>query len=458
MNQQLLVVTKNEILERQMLEVDSLFDSTIFRAIEKYLQCESIQEKAYSFIKEMSPIWMQYEKEKYIEVFKKYIDIETGVEVFTNKHISHLNHVIQEFLVGYNIIMSASFIKTKYNYKESRLSFDSEFYDLLFSWMVAALFHDIGYDVEEYKNEEEYRSKKNEYWSFINSRPVLDRDMTIDVNNPIINILDQDFIPQLNKIFDKKFTLLSFINIFKIQNGNQFKYDHALISAIKYYDELYKLQEKNGGRYLEWQPNINAIIAILMHNIKHKEQKFFFDTNNANFIPTVLLLICDEIEYWERSRVIKNTEMENYSVIDLMGASFKENYSYFIVNHNVSSNVDKYKQNIIEKYYKGLKKYPVTISFSTILNEVNKEIQNKTVDTFNRAAMAYLFNIDKNIVQIASDNIVDIIKLNSKKKTYENIINDLVSHEKLFNNNYGYRLIVEHRINDMSFIFVTFCL
>jgi len=101
----LLNFTKIGIIERQAFSVQCIFDNYILAAIEAYDVEGSVKRRAQSFITGLAPLWKIYRKEAYVPLFNNFIDMEIGLEVLSERHSAHVNHVIQEFLFGYNILV-----------------------------------------------------------------------------------------------------------------------------------------------------------------------------------------------------------------------------------------------------------------------------------------------------------------------------------------------------------------
>ena len=148
----LLQTTKAGILERQVLKLahqdDPVFsDSHILKAIEAYDIEGSTKHRAQEFVNALTPLWELYHKGSYVNLFKKFIDMEFNLETFSYEYSPHVNHVIKEFLFGYNILMNCEYLKTEYKFNEGKDNPDSLFGKLFFSWMAASLLHDIGYEL-----------------------------------------------------------------------------------------------------------------------------------------------------------------------------------------------------------------------------------------------------------------------------------------------------------------------
>ena len=96
----LLLATRTAILERQLFERDSFADPIVLDAVEAYCAEGSTQRRSLDFIEKLLPIWQLYEKQEVLPVFKTFVDLESALESSVTQHTSHVNHVIQEFLLG----------------------------------------------------------------------------------------------------------------------------------------------------------------------------------------------------------------------------------------------------------------------------------------------------------------------------------------------------------------------
>lgn len=128
----LIQTTKTLILERQILQDANFWDYHILNAIEAYESHGSLRYKVKGFFDALMPIWQDYNKEKLHKIFEKFIEMEVGLEIYSSTYSSHANHVIQEFLFGYNIITNSSFMKDTYEYEVGKQNSRSRFGKLFF--------------------------------------------------------------------------------------------------------------------------------------------------------------------------------------------------------------------------------------------------------------------------------------------------------------------------------------
>ena len=259
---------------------------------------------SYLFFQELRHVLKSYEKEDLVTILLKYVDIEVIVEAISLSHIAHVNHVIQVFFLGILILEK---LNPSWNRRK-----------LIFAWMMAALFHDVGYDIERFKEEEEYRKRRNKFWNFITCRKTNPAPIKIKEYPYIKNIINNYIMNNVIPFFeDQTITYDQFINLYKIGDNNDFKYDHGFISALKYHFilKLFDKKRRKSGEsnpvihnathrhyYRDWSPNIRAIIAMSLHNFRKVKRVIKLESNDKNAFIAYLLIICDEIQLWDSDK------------------------------------------------------------------------------------------------------------------------------------------------------------
>ena len=399
----LLHFTKIGIIERQAFSMQSIFDNYILAAIEAYDVEGSVKRRAQSFMTGLAPLWKLYRKEAYVPLFNNFIDMEIGLEVLSEKHSSHVNHVIQEFLFGYNILVNSKYIKDSYRFDEGRNDQNSKFGELIFSWMAASLFHDVGYDIERAPEEEALREKKNSFWNFMTKRAVTDNPLDFSIDGSAQNIIQNYILRDINEIPGApSFSYNEFQSLFRRQVGDRpgwYQFDHGLISAVKYLIELEKLQNQNGGNYLNWEPNRHASLAMALHNFRHKDCDLRLSFGNPMTLIPYLLIVSDEVQEWEREREDIDAQLPEdvksggkaKRCTNLVGITFKERHAYVIINHELK---DASLKPIFEKYFDEKlilqkKHYPIRVLFP----QLRKDIREKVIKATTSLAMEYAINL-----------------------------------------------------------------
>ena len=379
-------MTRVNIIERQAFGNGCVFDNNILAAVEAYDKGSSLKTKGAEFFKNIKPIWVMYEKGSYDSLFSEFIEMEVELEAITQDHSSHINHVIQEFLFGYNLLTNCRWILHEYKFQIGKNDKDSDYCKLLFSWMAAAMFHDIGYDVEKAPYEEAFRAKKNDFWDFMTNRALTQDPLTFSINGIAQDIIEKVIIPEINGVlFNNKITNSDFKNLF-ISKSDAYpgwsKYDHGVISAIKYISELKKLELSSGIQYINWEPNRNAALAMVFHNFRYKNVDLELSCKNPSTIISYLLMVCDEIQEWERERLDSDDcEAENLigknvkKNTELLGISFKESTAYIIVNHILKSpsKYEEFEEYMDNKTILQREHYPIRVLLPDYLKEKEKE-------------------------------------------------------------------------------------
>ena len=384
----LLEITRTQIMERKAFGESAFPDEQILKAIEIYDLEGSSKRRAQSFISMLTPLWKTYEKADYVPLFEKFIELEAGLESVSPKHSSHVNHVIQEFLLGYNFLLNSEFVRKQHNFDVGRQNPDSDFGKLFFSWMAASLLHDIGYDVEEAPEEEAFRKNKNDFWDFMTGRALTTEPLTFSDKGPGRRIIETHLLEEIKKIPDSpQLTYTEFESLFRrdVPNSEKWvRYDHGVISALKYLVELEKLENEKGGNYLNWPPNKHAALAMALHNFRFKDCDLKLTCTNMQTFIAYLLIICDEIQEWERERSDSDTELPNRisqgvnakKRTELAGISFGSTRAFIIVNHRLKdpSLKEKFEKYLDEKIILQKKHYPITVMFSDKNTNFKKEL------------------------------------------------------------------------------------
>lgn len=475
----LIQTTKAAIIERQILEKVIFSDNYILAAIEAYDIEGSVKKRAQAFMLSLVPLWSLYHKEVYPSIFKKFIDLETGLEALTYDHASHVNHVIQEFLFGYNILTNCQYIREKYSFRDGKNYYDSDYGQLFFSWMAASLLHDIGYDIEKAPEEEAFREEKNAFWDFISKRSITDNPLVLTPTGKAIQIIEDYLLPDIQGLpgaLELNFT--SFHNLFtsKVDDRHGWiKYDHGVISALKYLIELDKLEEDFGYNYLNWAPNRNAALAMALHNFRYKDIDLGLTFTNPNSLLAYLLMISDEVQEWERDRLDLDSILpDNVRVgkqakkcTDLIGMIFRSEYAFIILDHKLKdlSVRQKYEKYIDDKILLLRKHYPIDVMFPQLRETLKKEIirasVSLSVETFTQSMpmigasigslMNSLFKVEPDHLSNISTSAVRLRRLNKiANATCEKSI--LLPSEP----NPKYRIYVDHRIEGEPYITVVF--
>ena len=163
------------------------YDQHIKEAILSYYQGETISKRVSSFIESLEPIFNNFYKGMFVDIFLNFMRHETFLEKVLPKHVEHFDRSIQVFLLGYNILTNWPFIFKKH--------FDIE--ETFYSWLVTSLFHDFGYYVE----------KINEVCENLEKELTFFTDYTlpqIKISPLQINIKDEDLTPEIIEDSDSR--------------------------------------------------------------------------------------------------------------------------------------------------------------------------------------------------------------------------------------------------------------
>lgn len=388
----LLLSTRTEILERQVFQKTTFADEHILAGIDAYALQGSPKRRAQDFISCLEPLWKVYSKESYVPLFKNFVEIEFGLESFGAGYVSHVNHVIQEFLFGYNVLLKCPKYLSDFNYEGGRQDPTSSFGSLFFSWMAAALFHDVGYDIEKAFEEEEFRRRKNVFWDFMTKRSITDDPISFSDTGPGRGLLEKYVLKEILKIpGTPRLLYTEFEEVFrrKIPGRDWIRYDHGIISALKYLTELRKLEKQRKRTYLGWPPNKQAVLAMALHNFRYKHVDLRLTSTDKNTLLAYLLIVCDEIQEWERERIDADSELSETDALgaeakkqtELVGICFKPNYAYLVINHTLKDHdlEEAYQKYLLERVVLQKSHLPIQVILPPIERGSRKEMLKKTL-------------------------------------------------------------------------------
>ena len=470
----LLQMTKAEILERQAFSANAFPDNQILAAIEAYDIEGSAKRRAQGFFTALAPLWKMYKKGSYVPIFKKFIDMEMSLEAFSHEYYSHVNHVIQEFLFGYNILMNCEHLKTEYNFEEGRNAHYSQFGELFFSWMAASLLHDVGYDIERAPDEEAFRDDKNAFWDFMTRRATTINPLTFSVTGPGRRMIENYILADMENIPGAPtFSYVEFENLFfrPVTNRDGWaRYDHGVISAVKYLVELERLQNNRDGNYLNWPPNRHAALAMALHNFRYKDCDLRLSSTHPHTVIVYLLIVSDEIQEWERERVDVDAELPEEIVsgrnakkaTDLVGITFRNKHAFVILNHRLKdpSLKAKFETYLDEKIVLQKRHYPIRVLFPQLRKKRRDEIIKATVSasiTAVASAIPLIGEVLTSLIEIGP-NTIDRIQAPAKRlirlrkiAETESVKNLLIPADNPF-----YEVYVDHRIEGEPYLTTVF--
>ncbi len=354
-----------------------------------------------SFFSELKDLFSAYEKQIYPEYLEKFIDYEDLLNQVLPEHSIHYDHVIQIFLLGFNILTHWDYILEK---QENCID-DQEFYcfrNLIFSWIISSLFHDYGYILELIHKHFEELNEKLSYFSDFNVPRFDVSPIHYDLeNNHVIENLKYihqiyQNLPEVTKLDFTEFQNLFLVikNLKDIDENttidtSKYPLDHGIISSINYIKLLSKVEKdyhedstRETKIFKMWDPNKYAVISIALHNFKQmkvqelkrlrligKEVKLKLSSRNIQTVIPYLLIVCDTIHVWSRN---KNSKIK--VKINLIYINVFKNQVNLIINHKLRSEHDysKYFINILKDLKKIKEKLPFIISFRNLGSEIEE--------------------------------------------------------------------------------------
>ena len=277
------------------------------------------------------------------------------------KHRDHYSHSVYVFALGLAIYETNADYRETFRrfYRlpagEERSQEACEAANLFLEyWGLTALFHDIGYPFElpfeqlmsyfEVDNQE--RGKGSLYLAYHDVEPLTALDEIGKVHletlygqhfETVVELLARDIADKLGEAYGFSETYLRSVIDWKPVAPDRFGYymDHAFFSASRLYQELV---EELGAENLN-RMHVDALSAILLHNSLFKFSIAFYKDAEKRKAPlraalhplAWLLMLCDELQCWDRIAYGRNSRTELHPMaadFDFSGGKLTAIYYY----------------------------------------------------------------------------------------------------------------------------------
>ena len=290
---------------------------------------------------------------KMVELLSEY---EANGSSLLMKHRDHYSHSVYVFALGLAIY------ETNEAYRDSFRSFyhledrrENESANLFLEyWGLTSLFHDIGYPFElpfeqvlsYFEVERKERGKGSLYLAYHDVEALTALDEVSKVHFETLfgrrfettsELLARDITAKLGAAygFSEEY-MLDVLNR-KPTEPNRFGYfmDHAFFSASRLYQEL---AEELGAENLNAM-HVDVLSAIMLHNSLYKFSIAFYKDDAKRKAPLKaalhplawLLMLCDELQCWDRTAYGRNSRTELHPLaadFDFSGSALSAVYYY----------------------------------------------------------------------------------------------------------------------------------
>ncbi|MCK4663250.1 MAG: hypothetical protein KAT68_10315 [Bacteroidales bacterium] len=258
----------------------------------------------------------------------------------------HLRHVINVFWLGYYIINNGLIDINKYGNiifsDEVNIEDYSKFINQ--TWLIAALFHDIGHFGENInKLINQINKALSNYPDQLKENQLVEHRFNYTINE----------IDSLKAIIARENQTLH--DLIK-ENHTESKTDHGFLSAMTTYKRIYNKDNSQYKTFLDI-----ALRAMALHNIFEKNITYLkeFSFNKLPFVN--LLILCDHLEVWDRDTGFESMYNEPpLEKIELYELKIKNQVLHLTVNYQmhralISSNVKITEDKLIELINKFIK-------------------------------------------------------------------------------------------------------
>ena len=324
----------DQIPYNMQMDIDRL---CLERALERFID-SGVAEDAYDvYYCYLEMFFGRYGKsKKMVELLSEF---EANGSSLLMKHRDHYSHSVYVFALGLAIYETnrnfRQAFQTFYGFKPDADSGEDDHkaaHFFLEYWGLASLFHDIGYPFElpfeqvmsYYEVNHQSRGKNSLYLAYGNLEAVTALSDVAKAHfetlygrtfHTIVELLAFDIAQKLGDRYGFSEGYLMHQLDLKPTAPDQFNYfmDHAWFSATRLYIELQEIYGKDLNA-----AHVDALSAILLHNSLYKFSIAFYK-DKAKGKPQLamawhplayLLMLCDELQCWDRTAYGRNSRTE----------------------------------------------------------------------------------------------------------------------------------------------------
>ena len=377
------------------------------RELEKFID-SGVAEDAYTvYYCYLKMFFGRYGKSKrMVELLSEF---ESNGGSLLMKHRDHYSHSVYVFAMGLAIYESNEHFRKAF---KEFYKFNDEKNDCISAnafleyWGLTALFHDIGYPFElpfeqvlsYFEVRGQKRQKGNVYIAYhdLDSLTKLDKETKTHFEklyrkrfDTVEELFAHAITKRLGKTYDFSEEYLLEIIREKPVSPNKFGYymDHAYFSAVQLFKELIEVL----GVDMVNEMHMDAFSAILLHNSMFKFAISFYNDEVKNKEPlqmkrqplAFLLMICDELQCWDRTAYGRNSRAELHPMaadFDFGNNSISVTYFY---DKEEQDKIDAY-QKLFDEWKKSGKENPPRLKAYSDMAEKGRSFTKtimKIVDT-----------------------------------------------------------------------------
>ena len=361
----------NQIPYNMQMDVNRL---CLEKTLEQFIDSGSAQDAYLVYYCFLEIFLGHYGKsKKMIELLSEF---ESNGSSLLMKHRDHYSHSVYVFALGLAIYETNTYYRRAFQdfYKQFYLEFsgkeysDSEAANLFLEyWGFASLFHDIGYPFElpfeqvmsYFEVNRKKRGKENPYIAYhaMDTLSTFSAEESAHLRKLFgrdFKSTDELFAYGIHEKLGKEYDFSEEYLLDKISSKpgkpNEFGYfmDHAYFSSLRLYRELVS----SLGAEKITKMHVDALTAILLHNSLYKFCISFYKDPEKAKQPlkaeihplAYLLMICDELQCWDRTAYGRNSRTELHP----MGADFdfsdNEISAVYYYDRNEQEKIDEFEK------------------------------------------------------------------------------------------------------------------
>lgn len=394
-----------------------------------------------------------------IELLSEYEENGSGLLM---KHRDHYSHSVYVFILGLAIYESNKIYRDTYNEEYGIKDEKEAACHFLQYWGLASLFHDIGYPFElpfeQVASYFEVVGDKREDRPFIayhglNAFTKLNKQTQRRLGeayqlgtDKMLSSTDELFAYALYQKLGERYyfsekEMLDYLTS-KPTEPNRFGHymDHAYFSATVLFKKLFEEVKLDFEKSWSISNCVDSLTAIILHNSLYKFSVAFYKNPDANIRLKVenhplafLLMLCDELQCWDRVAYGRNTKLELHPMNCRFVFSEDTIKATYIFDKEEQAKIDRYKKEKETNKDAKLKAYSSYDRKKTIIRDDKTE---ETVTEFQEDIERI---VDLSQIRLSVDSSIEAVDAKRKKGylsesnfinlyTFASVLNGMWSH------------------------------
>ncbi len=306
----LLPFSTDDILYSKVQELSKLW----FKLVDKSIKCLRYFDTREPYLKNSEKVPQSYGIKELINYYKEFADFEALLYGSNQFYRDHVIHLFRTWLIGLNILINDVGVSSDKFYNhielegEKRANFDTNFFESISVWTLAALCHDLGYPLEKFQT---IINKTKNMMEYLVSQPKIHQDIAFSgtqdkINEFIVRMMSSKMVLYVDDKNENCHYKARVQSKYYIKYSKSLEsYSHGIVSALIIYKVLlyflesdfslhddYTFDTDDASQYYMRRDILRSISSHTCRDVYHMK---------SNTFP-LLLIISDELQEWGRKR------------------------------------------------------------------------------------------------------------------------------------------------------------